>query len=68
MRITLLDGSVRSIPFSAHGCMGYVAKMIEIDSRDVRLMSMMAKKNPTEFHKIMAQLEHRFPDRRLPCR
>ena len=59
MRITLLDGSEKHLPFR-QACHGYVAAKIEIEAADIAEMRLLAVREPEIFNVCMLQLEGRF--------
>lgn len=65
MKIHLKSGDTLTLRWSPGNCTGYRAEKIEIDATDVDAMASYARTDPRGFQTAMAQLVHRFPDRRL---
>lgn len=64
MIVTLMNGEIlRTV---VGNCTGYVAKRIELEAKDCDSLAAMLKHDPEHLRSVLAQLGHRFPERRAP--
>ncbi|MGV1944840.1 MULTISPECIES: hypothetical protein [unclassified Agrobacterium] len=64
--IHLTNGTTRDVPLLTSAAIGYVANAITIGAKDVSQLRVMLNRNPATLDTLLAQLEARFPENRLP--